>query len=184
MPLLMLVLLVPLIFLALLPLLLIQRYRAGKARRPARPWVATENIAVLHVLADLAPSHGYLPPRSTDAGLAALQWLAFSATEVHKLCLYPMFNRQTPDAVKDWARAQLPRRLAVAARQLDDTPWLAGDAFTVADAHFGWALALCRLARVDGAKEGSLARYWDLLQSRPAFAACLNEERALYEQHA
>ena len=146
--------------------------------------VLTENIAVLHVLADLAPSHGYLPPRRTDAGLAALQWLAFSATEVHKLCLYPMFNRQTPEAVKDWARAQLPRRLAVAARQLDDTPWLAGDAFTVADAHFGWALTLCRLARVDGAKDGSLARYWDRLQSRPAFAACLNEERALYEQHA
>ena len=47
MPLLMLVLLVPLIFLALLPLLLIQRYRAGKARRQARPWVATVNIAVL-----------------------------------------------------------------------------------------------------------------------------------------
>jgi hypothetical protein len=47
MPLLVLVLLVPLIFLALLPFLLIQRYRAGKARRQARPWVATVNIAVM-----------------------------------------------------------------------------------------------------------------------------------------
>ncbi len=144
----------------------------------------TENIAVLHVLADLAPSHAYLPARDTATGQAALQWLAFSATEVHKLCLYPMFTRQSPEAVKDWSRAQLPRRLAVAARQLDDTPWLAGDAFTAADAHFGWALALCRLARVDGAGEGSLARYWGQLQSRPAFAACLEEERSLYDRHA
>ena len=47
MPLLVLVLLVPLIFMALLPFLLIQRYRAGKARRQARPWVATVNIAVM-----------------------------------------------------------------------------------------------------------------------------------------
>lgn len=144
----------------------------------------SENIAVLHVLSDLAASQAYLPARDTATGQAALQWLAFSATEVHKLCLYPMFNRNAPDAVKDWSRAQLPRRLAVAAQRLDETPWLAGDAFTVADAHFGWALTLCRLARVDGAREGSLARYWEQLQSRPAFAACLDEERSLYEKHA
>ena len=47
MPLLALLLLVPLLFIALLPFLLIQRYRAGKARRQARPWVATLNIAVM-----------------------------------------------------------------------------------------------------------------------------------------
>jgi glutathione S-transferase len=146
--------------------------------------VLTENIAVLQVLADLAPLHAYLPPRDTEAGRATLQWLGFTATEVHKLCLYPMFNRRTPDTVKDWARAQLPQRLAVAARRLDDTTWLAGDAFTVADAHFGWALMLSRLAHVDGAREGALARYWDLLQARPAFAACLKEERLLYERYA
>lgn len=47
MPLLVLVLLVPLIVIALMPFLLVQRYRAGKARRQARPWVATVNIAVM-----------------------------------------------------------------------------------------------------------------------------------------
>ena len=39
--------LVPVIVIALTPFLLIQRYRAGKARRPARPWVATVNMAVM-----------------------------------------------------------------------------------------------------------------------------------------
>lgn len=47
MPLLALVLLIPLLFVVLMPFLLVQRYRAGKARRQARPWVATINIAVL-----------------------------------------------------------------------------------------------------------------------------------------
>ena len=47
MPLVLLLLLVPMVVLALTPLLLIQRYRAGKARRQARPWVTTINVAVM-----------------------------------------------------------------------------------------------------------------------------------------
>ena len=47
MPLLLLVLLLPLVLVALTPLLLIQRYRAGSARREARPWVAALTIATM-----------------------------------------------------------------------------------------------------------------------------------------
>ena len=47
MPLVLLLLLVPLVVIALMPLLLIQRYRAGKARRQARPWAVTLNLAVM-----------------------------------------------------------------------------------------------------------------------------------------
>ena len=47
MPLILLLLLVPIVVIALMPLMLIQRYRAGKARRLARPWVATLNLAVM-----------------------------------------------------------------------------------------------------------------------------------------
>ena len=44
-PLILLLLLVPIVVIALMPVILIQRYRAGKARRQARPWVATLNLA-------------------------------------------------------------------------------------------------------------------------------------------
>jgi hypothetical protein len=40
-PLVLLLLLAPIVVIALMPLILIQRYRAGKARRLARSWVAT-----------------------------------------------------------------------------------------------------------------------------------------------
>ncbi len=146
--------------------------------------VLTENSVVLQVLAGLAPERGYLPPRDSAEGLATLEWLSFSATEMHKLCLYPMFQRNAPDAVKAWSRAQLPPRLALAARRLEGRPWLAGEAFTIADAHFGWALALCRMAKVDEARAGALAGYWERLMARPAFAACLEEEKALYGRYA
>jgi hypothetical protein len=46
-PLVLLLLLVPIVVMALMPLLLIQRYRAGKARRQARPWIVTLNLAVM-----------------------------------------------------------------------------------------------------------------------------------------
>ncbi len=46
MPVLILLLVLPLLMIALMPLILIQRYRLGSARRLARPWVATVNIAL------------------------------------------------------------------------------------------------------------------------------------------
>jgi len=46
-PLLILMVLVPLALLALMPLILIQRYRAGAARRMARPWMATLNVVLM-----------------------------------------------------------------------------------------------------------------------------------------
>ena len=47
MPLLLLLLLLPLVFIVLIPLSLIQRYRVGTSRRPARGWVATLNLAAI-----------------------------------------------------------------------------------------------------------------------------------------
>jgi hypothetical protein len=46
-PLLLVVLLLPLAVLVLMPLILLQRYRAGAARRQARAWVATMSLAGL-----------------------------------------------------------------------------------------------------------------------------------------
>src|SRR5687768_17029899 len=47
MPLLLLVLLLPVVLIALMPLILIQRYRVGTARRMARPWMAAFNVALM-----------------------------------------------------------------------------------------------------------------------------------------
>lgn len=47
MPLLILLLALPLVVIAMTPLFLVQRYRAGKARRLARPWMATFALAMM-----------------------------------------------------------------------------------------------------------------------------------------
>jgi hypothetical protein len=46
-PFLLLLLVLPLVVIALMPLILIQRYRMGTARRLARPWAATLNVALM-----------------------------------------------------------------------------------------------------------------------------------------
>lgn len=144
----------------------------------------TESAAVLSVLADLAPERGYLPPRDTAEGRATLEWLSFTATELHKLCLYPAFQAGAPDAVKAWCRAQLPGRMAVAEARLRDHPWLAGEHFTIADAYFGWALATCRYAGFDIGASPVLKQAWKRFMARPAFAEALAEEQAMYAQAA
>jgi hypothetical protein len=52
-PLLLLVLVLPLVLMALMPLILIQRYRAGSARRPARSWIISLNLVLTVVSAVL-----------------------------------------------------------------------------------------------------------------------------------
>ena len=98
MPLLLLVLLLPLVLLALMPLILIQRYRVGSARRMARPWVATLNVALMAFsaicfLAGAAISTIWVPNAFTGAavgvgvgavlglaGLALTRWEPTAAT--------------------------------------------------------------------------------------------------------
>jgi hypothetical protein len=78
MPLLALVLLLPLLVVALLPIALVQRIRRGSARRPARGWVASANLfavlvsAVMLLIGALVTSR-WVPDALpyTVAGLAA-----------------------------------------------------------------------------------------------------------------
>ena len=47
MPLLLLLLILPVIFILLTPLMLVQRYRVGAARKQARPWLATFGLVMM-----------------------------------------------------------------------------------------------------------------------------------------
>jgi hypothetical protein len=98
MPLLLLVLLLPMVLIALMPLILIQRYRVGTARRMARPWMATLNVVVMVLsvicfLAGAALTAVWVPNAFTGAaagiamggglglvGLALTRWEPTAAT--------------------------------------------------------------------------------------------------------
>ncbi|MGE0348043.1 glutathione binding-like protein [Hydrogenophaga sp.] len=138
----------------------------------------TENMAVLLAL---ARSGGMgLPEEGTATRDELLEWLSFVGTEIHKLCLYPMFQRDAPDAVKEWARARLASRLRTVADRLSERPYLVSDAFTVADAYLVWALMLCEQSGEGFQGVQGLDTYWARMKSRPAYGATLAHEARLY----
>jgi hypothetical protein len=97
-PLLLIVLLLPLLLLALMPLILIQRYRVGTARRLVRPWVVGLNLLLMTLsavlfLAGAAVTSYWVPYAFTGAtlglgvgallgviGLVATRWEPTAAT--------------------------------------------------------------------------------------------------------
>lgn len=144
----------------------------------------TENSAVLQALARRAAAEGhagYLPTPGTVAHDEVLEWLSFISTEVHKLCLYPLFQRDAPDAVKEWAQGLLAGKLLTVAHRVAQQPFLVGTHFTVADAYLAWALMLCEQSGVGFQGVQGLGTYWAQIKARPAFGECLAHEGRLYK---
>ena len=105
MPLLLLLLLLPLVFVVLIPFSLIQRYRVGTARRLARGWVATLNLAAIALsvgifLAGAALTSVWVPNAFsytlgglTGGGLLGVLGLAMSRWEATPRSLHYTPNR-------------------------------------------------------------------------------------------
>ncbi|MGV7212145.1 glutathione binding-like protein [Bradyrhizobium sp. UFLA05-112] len=138
----------------------------------------TESAAVLQYIADLKPELD-LAPRPGDPNRYRLQeWLSFIGAEIHKAFLFPTFWYKD-DASLAKPRARIGQTLAVPATHLAEREFLVGDRFTVADAHFTWALLLLRPAGVDIAQWPSLADYLARMQARPAVRDAIAMEMAL-----
>jgi glutathione S-transferase len=133
--------------------------------------ILTEVTAILAYLEDLRPDAADRYP--------LLQWLSFVATELHKRVLWPLFNRDVPDAVRAHARESAARALDHLARRLADRDHLVGDRFTTADAYAFWALHLARLAGLDPHTRPPLAAYHRRHRERASIAALLAEETPL-----
>lgn len=104
--------------------------------------VLTEGPAILQYIADQTLVARLAPVNGSIERYRMQGWLNFIGTELHKNCS-PLFN---PAASSDWkaaSMANLKRRLDYVAQQLEQTHYLLGDAFSIADAYLfavlGWA---------------------------------------------
>jgi len=136
-----------------------------------------ENSAVLAYLADLVPARQLAPSRDDAARYELTRWLSFVATEIHKKGLALIFAPDSPDAVKDYARASLARPLGVVARYLADRDVLVGAQFSVADAYLFWALTIAPHGGVSLDPYPALAAYQARGLARPAVRAAVRFER-------
>jgi glutathione S-transferase len=135
-----------------------------------------ESAALCLHLADGDPAAGLIAPLGTHARALVYQWAFFAMAEIEPPIVEAHRVEAQPD-LADAARDRTRRAVAVIDAALADAPYLAGDAFTVADIIAG---EVTRLAVRTGAVEPSehLADYLERIKQRPARA------RALAAAHA
>ena len=102
----------------------------------------TENAALLQYIGDLNSAAKLAPPAGSIERYRLNEWLAYINSEVHK-SYSPLFYPNAPEAMKDYARGNLTKRVGWLAENLGSKPFLMGEQFTVADAYLfvvlGWA---------------------------------------------
>jgi glutathione S-transferase len=139
--------------------------------------VLTENGAVLTYIADRAPQTRLAPAHDQFDRYELSRWLSFVGTELHKKGLAPIFAPDTPDAVKDFARACIHKPLQVVEAHLATREVLIGQHFTVADAYLFWALTVAPFGGVSLDAYPALQAYQQRQLARPAVRAALRYER-------
>jgi len=106
-----------------------------------------EGVVVLQYIADRAP--GTLAPSyGTLERYRVMEWLTFVNSEVHKQ-YSPLFYPTTPDATKEQIRTKLAGRFEYLSKVLQSQPYLAGNAFTIADAYLFTILNWSHNLKVD-----------------------------------
>lgn len=147
----------------------------------------TESMAIVQYVADKFPQSPLLP---TDAisRAEAHRWVYYAVTEIephlwavaqHRFAL-PEDKRVAalePTTVWQLARSLRPIEKALAAR-----PFIAGDAFSMADIVVFHCLVWALSAKLEGVGSESLA-YIERLKTRPAYQRAMERERVEAEKH-
>lgn len=146
------------------------------ALRLADGSVLTENIAVLLYIAAKATPGRLAPAPDSRAYFELLQWLAFISSELHKQCLYPVFRPDAGADARSLVREHLDRVLAILDRQLEAQAFLAGAAFSVADAYLLWGLMLAGPAGAELKGYPAVDAYYQRLRTRRSVVESLKAE--------
>ncbi|MCP3059814.1 glutathione binding-like protein [Myxococcus sp. K38C18041901] len=143
--------------------------------------VLFESAAILQYIAHRWPD-AKLAPVDPQGREQLQRWLSFVATELHKVVFAPVFDVNSPNAVKEYALAKAPARLDVLEHHLSGREFLL-DAFSVADAYCFVVLNWCGATPLDLKKWPALSAYVSRLRERPNVARAVKEEWALYSEH-
>jgi len=138
--------------------------------------VLTEIVGVLLYL-----DEQHNPGRPPAERRRLVEWLAFTATELHKTVLAPAFDPAvSPEAREDTRQRLLPTVLApLEAALAGRETLLGGPVPTVADAYVTWGLLLLRTLWPDAVATPGVVAYRRRMVALPAFAAVVEQERAV-----
>jgi glutathione S-transferase len=126
------------------------------------------------ILLYLAEKTGRLLPTDIQGRWEAIKWLQFHSSSVGPIIgqrvNFEVFDKaRTPAALERYQRLT-EDGLAVLDRRLADQPYLAGDAYSIADiAHFGWS-HIARIIDFDFSHHRHLSAWHERVAARPAVA--------------
>jgi glutathione S-transferase len=138
----------------------------------------TENVAVLQYIADLNPASKLAPPAGTLERYRLMEWLSYINSEVHK-SYGPLFSPDASEDVKQFARANLTKRVDWLEKALGSKTFLMGEQFTVADAYLYVVLSWSGQVGVDLTRWPQLKRHNERVASRPHVIAALKAEHLI-----
>ena len=137
--------------------------------------VLTEGPAIVQYLADQKPGSGLIPPAGAIDRYRVQEWLNFIGTELHKN-FGALFNKATPDATKETAKANITKRLAYLNDRLAGKQYLMGSDFTVADAYAFTIVNWTNFVSIDLKPYPNLAAYMARVAARPKVLETLKAE--------
>lgn len=138
-----------------------------------------EGPAIVQYVADQVPARQLAPAWGTMARYRLIEWLNFTATELHKGGFSPLFNPAMPDTVKDATRTRLLQRLQWVDGELAGRPYVLGDTFSVADAYLFVVAGWGKYVGVDIAPLQNLTAFVARVGARPAVQAAMRAEGLL-----
>jgi glutathione S-transferase len=138
----------------------------------------TENAALLQYIADLNPAAQLAPPVGTLERYRLTEWLAYINSEVHK-SFSPLFIPDAPEELKQYARANLTKRVGWLAERLGSQPYLMGELFSVADAYLFVVLTWTTHVKFDLGPWPNLLAFQERVAARPHVIEAMKAEGLL-----
>lgn len=135
----------------------------------------TEVPVILQYIADIAPKAHLIPAAGTMERYRLLSWLNFITSEIHK-GFGPLFADDTPIHYKPSLKDRLRKRFAFVAAQLDQSDYLMGPDFGVADPHLWVMIKWTRMVGIDPDQWPSVVAYEKRVAQRPSVVRALKEE--------
>ncbi|ABC91202.1 glutathione S-transferase protein [Rhizobium etli CFN 42] len=155
-------------------------------RDEARDSTIPETTIIIEYLDHYYPGPVRLLPLEIDRALQVRLWDRFFDHYVQVPMQTLVSHRRRPEGTADEiemaaCKATLTTAYAMIEKQLGESPWITGDAFTMADCAAAPALFYAETLVPFSQEQPKLGAYYDRLLARPSFARALEEARPYFK---
>jgi glutathione S-transferase len=137
--------------------------------------VLTEAGVVCQYLADQKPDAGLAPACGTKERYRLMEWLSFTASEVHKQ-LGALFNPKLTPEMREVQLGGIGRRLDALEKMLAGRAHVMGERFSVGDAYLFTVLNWTNVHKIDVSRWPNIRAFMERVRSRPKVQEALKAE--------